>query len=262
MDNHLSRTPAPPASRAAARSMTTFVWPIKKKSPPSPGVLKNAGLAYLNLIRLKPKPTSKTAENERYDDGIETLLRISGRDDDPLQAALLLPWETTVATSGTAAATTLPPNRQEAVHQHRTPGNGNSYADITSRVGEQAEAGWGGGRAGDDKRTCMMKDNESSVRALLRLLSSTARKNDAGALTTPSPFASKHSKAEIGNWRDGASTRFMEMWAGFLAHPVAPLDAQYNTIEGIYNSVVKRVQSRQQATKGKRSDVDSRGSER
>ena len=49
-----------------------------------------------------------------------------------------------------------------------------------------------------------------------------------------------HSRA-VGGWREGASTRFMEVWRQFLEHEDAPLDPQYGTAREVDEVLVERV---------------------
>lgn len=150
-------------------------------SPPSSSVLKNAGLAYLHLV----KSSARDADD---------VLMIPF---DPLNAAPLLPWTTMVRAGG-----------------------------CTDAEGSRAS-----GRKGE------MKESERRRRTESEGITSVA---------TSVSFVTGRMGA-AGGWRNGAATRFLEMWSMFLEHEDARVDEQYGTIREIYERVVKRVDPREHA---------------
>ena len=165
--------------------------------PPQASTLKNAGLAYLNLVKYVPQGR----ENDKKD----VLLTPY----DPLGAAFLLPWKIEGVT---------PLHRQC---------NSCFSDDCIATRGDAAE-GQVNGR-GEGKRT---------RRTTGRGVAATTRGSSLGP-----------SKA-VGNWRNEASVRFMQVWKEFLDHEDAALDSQYDAVRDIYGQVADRLGANRQRVAG------------
>lgn len=61
-----------------------------------------------------------------------------------------------------------------------------------------------------------------------------------GATTRESSLLIGPSKA-VGNWRNEASVRFMQVWKEFLDHEDATLDSQYDAVREIYGKLADRL---------------------
>lgn len=146
--------------------------------PIQASMLKNAGLAYLNLVR-SPRQNSEDKPPTPQD---------------PLGAASLLPWEA----QDVAATHRLLKTRDD------------ECGALMVRGAENAQ-------------------QNSKERAMM--LTSTALATTADGSTSRA----------VGNWRNEASTRFMQLWKEFLDHEDASLDSQYGTIRDIYGQLVNRV---------------------
>lgn len=180
---------------------------------------KNAGLAYLNLVR---SPRQSGFGNEETDELVTP--------NDPLGAAPLLPWQTEVFLMETV-------HRQ--VSGKRSAFNGEEggdhyYCPALDYPGKAGDIG------GEGRR------RESKLRAASTLrtaASARTKPSEAGTLASSNIYggsSSSNSRA-IGSWRNDASTRFMHMWKQFLDHADAPLDSQYATVRDIYEKLVGRL---------------------
>lgn len=191
--------------------------PTNRYSAPRASVYKNAGLAYLNLVR-SPRQTSP--ENEGGD--------VLVTPQDPLGAASLLPWktETFVAENGHHQANKNRPSSLNA------DGDGDHCPALYGGKGGDSE-GEGRGRGRKPGATSPLRA-EASVGTETSGGGTLAKSNNHG-----SGCSSSSSKA-IGSWRNDASTRFMHMWKQFLDHEDAPLDSQYDTVRDIYGNLIGR----------------------
>lgn len=215
-------------------------------------MLKNAGLAYLNLIRLKE--VQEGEDGVVVDNGAAALpmMTIIGTDEDPLEAASLLPWKM-ASTANT---------QQEQIRQE-----GGILAREVERAKGGPEDGGGGGGGGTHTESygktgvtawllkylySALLDRENGVAGNnsayreIKLSGEVMTRGDGGTNRQPQQQPRRFNAEK---WRDGASARFMETWGRFLNHEDAPRDDQYGTIQEIYGNVVKNVKSRERAKK-------------
>lgn len=176
---------------------------------------KNAGLAYLNLVRSPRQPGV----------GKEDVLVTPH---DPLGAAPLLPWKT-------EAFVAEADDHHQVVHEGRFSVNGDED-------GHHCPALYGGkaGHRGGERRG---RGGEMGATSPLHTGASMgAEPSEASTLTRSNSHGSSGSigsgSKAMGNWRSEASTRFMHMWKQFLDHEDAPLDSQYGTVRDIYEKLV------------------------
>lgn len=186
--------------------------------------MKNAGLAYLNLVR-SPR---QQGFGGREEDGV---LVVS---DDPLGATPLLPWKTAavVAEDGAVHRGYLHDGRNHQVegenglasHEDGSSGGGGVCPPLYGRDGA---AGPGGPKVINSVPSNPALEVKATSRA------------ESGKRHSSSRGTGIKSRA-VGGWRNEASLRFMLMWKQFLEHEGALLDSQYGTVRNIYEQLVDR----------------------
>lgn len=210
--------------------------PFPKTRPPQASVLKNAGLAYLNLVRSPRQPGVGGTEED------DVLIFPA----DPLGATSLLPWETAaiVAAEGISSRGHVHNDDDDHYHQQRGGEQGLAFSDYDDEdggafcppfyerdTGARSGGGGGGGavKAFDPSNPSIALATPSGTAAALHRLEKNGNNlRDGGK-----------SRA-VGNWRNEASMRFMLLWKHFLEHEDARLDNQYGTIRAIYEQLADR----------------------
>ncbi|CAM9235874.1 unnamed protein product [Ectocarpus sp. 13 AM-2016] len=192
--------------------------------PPQASVLKNAGLAYLNLVRLSRQ---QSVEREGGDEDVLIT------PPDPLGATSLLPWKTeTVAAGAISRHDHRQPQKIYATHNSHDKTDGECPALHGGQSGFGKYAGGERTGGGGDSKTTFSTTAAASSEA----------EHTSGLTRSKNHHISSSSSSSraVGDWRNEASTRFMVMWKEFLEHEKAPLDNQYNTVRDIYQQLVGR----------------------
>ncbi|CAM9315112.1 unnamed protein product, partial [Hapterophycus canaliculatus] len=183
--------------------------------PPQASVWKNAGLAYLNLVR---SPRQSGAGGTEEDD----VLVIPT---DPLGATSLFPWKTATVV---AAKYTI---SRSHVHDDDDDDDGRGVCPPLYKGDSGAGEGRGrrGVKASERTNPSLTLTTMSGAASETHSLKKQNRQDDTGG-----------KRRAVGNWRNEASVRFMLMWKRFLEHEDAPLDSQYGTVRDIYGQLVGR----------------------
>ncbi len=198
-------SPDPPAPAASSRRCGRLAFAYSRR-PPQASVFKNAGLAYLNLVRSPHQPGGFGDEKDGL---LVTPL-------DPFGAASLLPWDTD-------------PFVADMEHRPQTETHALLDGDEHGGGCPALSGGKTGGDAGG-KLTAVPRVSEAAAAA-------ETSENGGLAMTASRTGRSR----AVGSWRSEASARFMHMWKQFLDHENATLDKQYGTVRDIYRQLVGRL---------------------